>query len=221
MAIQFSALYSGIESFIGRSDGAALAYTYIQLAEAEIYRRVRIFEMEADLTLVLTSAENYEYTLPEDWIQFRYLYVAESRNPTTLYVSPDIFHTISNTSRDGFSRLVGEASLVYTIESGKLKVFGGVGSTDPITLNTGYWKKYAFQGDYAQETCPVLTHQFDVYLWASLMNAWIYFDEDSEIQKYERLLNRAIDQIPANEARRRVASGQGVRRFTSNTGRVV
>lgn len=222
MPIMFSTLYADLEAWVARSDAGPFISTFIRLAEPEIYRRVRVFEMEADAPdIVLNDANSFGAAVPTDWLQWRYLYHSGSSNPRTSYVSPDVFHTLNNLPRDGFAELLGDSSLIYTVESGKTKVYAVPGQGDTITLKAGYWQRYTFGGDFGAETCPVLDKHYDVYLYACLKAAWDFFDEPEKIAKYTDKLNAVLDQIPNAEAHRRAPSGAGIRRSTTRPAMVV
>lgn len=220
MAIFFSSLFADVPGWVARDDIANSLAGFIRAAEPEIYRRVRIMEMEVNADFVMTAASNYAEPLPEEWLKFRFVYNTSTSDPRCLFVTPDIFHTLNNITRDTFSALRGEYETLYTVEGGNLRVYAPPGSSENITLKTGYFEGYRFGGDYDNETCPVLSRHYDVYLSAVLMQAWDFVDEPAMVEKYERRLDKIAAQIGDQEANRRQTAGP-VRRSTPKPGMIV
>lgn len=217
MTIYYDKLLADAALWTARSDATtSVLETCVRLAEAEIFRRIKVLEMETDDVWLATELDDFEITLPDDFVGLRRVR-AELTNPKAAYVSPDVFVGFNYETQSTRDALLNGSSLVYTIESSKLKVNQPLGSGDPITLPVVYFRSFSYVGiDPSAETNAVLSRHYDLYLYAVLGKVWEFFDEDSEIAKYERKVDRAVEQIDMFEKTRRIASSGPLRR-TSNT----
>jgi hypothetical protein len=217
MALDYTSLQADIAAWMARTDLTTAIPSFVQLAEPEIGRRVRTLDMETDTTLTANSGNSYAPALPTGFLGLKHCFVSGASNPRTTYVTPQVFHELKNMTQSAFFVTLGDGSIVYTIESGKLKVFQSVGATDPITLDICYHKK--FDALATTPTNTLLTNHYDIYLWASLMQAWDYIDDEKNVAKYERKLDRAIGQLDDSEAARRRGAGPLVRRASTSHAR--
>lgn len=73
----------------------------------------------------------------------------------------------------------------------------------PYSLTFNYYKKL----DIASDTTNfLLTSNYKVYLYAALVEAWTYREDDAKIQRYEALLQAEIDRVSANDNSNRSVS---------------
>jgi hypothetical protein len=208
-------LQADIADWTARTDLATKTPALIRLAEAEINRRVKVLEQEADVTLIANSGNDYAPDLPAGYLGFRRIHNG-GPNALTVYTTPTVFHGLANAPADAFSRVIGDASLVYTIESNKLKVFQGSGGTDPITLYATYWKRFtALTTSAPDNTNWLLTNHYDVYLYAGLAAAWDFIDETEMVARYTARFDKALDQLDIQEAQKHMPAGPLVRRRSS------
>jgi hypothetical protein len=204
--MSYSQLKSDIEEFAARGDVGTKTEMFIRLAEAEIYRRVRVLEMETDVTLTFAS-DAYEDDLPEGFMGFKRLTLPDSPEGKTKYIGPDLFHSLRGMAQSEFARVLGEARLMWTMESNKVKVNTPRGSPEPIELTGVYFKRFEPLSDL-NATNALLTAHPDLFLYASLIQLWDWADELEPVAKYTARMDKAIIQIDALELQRRRAPGE-------------
>lgn len=212
--LHFGNLDEDIQSWMARSDLGTNIVSIIRLAEQEVYRRVRLMEMEADLTLSC-PAPDYEADLPDDFIGFRRV-TAVGTNPETKYVPPDLFATLNFVPAPDYQNLLGGAAMFYTIESMKVKVHRQAGATSPVELDCCYFRRFVWDGvSDATSTNIVLQTHYHLYLYAGLMVAWEFVDEPDQETKYEGKLDRLVGRLDEFERRRRIPSSAPLQRTGS------
>jgi len=64
------------------------------------------------------------------------------------------------------------------------------------SLTFGYYKKLDIASD---STNFLLTSNYKAYLYAALIEAWTYREDDAKVQRYEALLERELDRITEND----------------------
>jgi hypothetical protein len=205
--MDYTQLSSDVAEFAARDDVSTKVPTFIRLAEAEIYRRVRVLDMETDVTLTFT-APDFEAALPTGFQGFKRLTLTGSSNPKTKYVGPDLFASLSSTSATDFAQVIGDARLVYTVESSKVRVSQPPGATAAIVLDCVYFKRFAALDASVNPTNALINDHFDLFLYATLMQLWDWADELEMVAKYTARFDKAIGQIDELEGRRRRAAGE-------------
>lgn len=198
----YSQLKSDLIEYSARSDVSGLTATFIRLAEPRIYRRLRILEMETDVTLTLTSAGNYAEDLPTGFQGFKSLYVSGAANPRMAYLPPNTFHLLDNTPRGAFSELSG-GETPYTIESNKLKIDQAVGSTGDVVVKAVYWKRFLPLSD-ANPSNAALANHYDLFLAAGLEQLWRWIRNTEERVIAKTEVDRIIGEIEDEEVMRRM-----------------
>lgn len=201
----YSQLQTDILEYSGRSDVASKTSMFIRMAEAEIYRRVRVLEMETAATLEFSSAL-YEDDLPTGFLGFKRVKHVDAPEPGAVYVGPDAFASLWSTSPSDWRRLYGEASLYYTIEAGKVKVNQPPGAAEPIELSVVYWKRFTALAD-DNPTNTLLTNHPDLFLYAALAQLWDWSDETEMTAKYIAKFDKVLGQVDTLEASRRRPTG--------------
>lgn len=208
----YAQLQADVIAYSGRDDVSAVVPMFIRLCEAEVYRKVRIMEMEADITFTCSSPD-YEDDLPADFLGFKRLRVADSANPKCQYVGPDVFASLAEMSPGNFAALIGDAQLIYTVESFKLKVNQPRGSTEPIVIEAVYFQRPMplAEEDPGNTLNPIIRQHFDVFMFAALAQLWIWADEIEQEQRFTARMDRAIGQIDDYDRMRRRPAGSSVR----------
>ncbi len=207
----FATLKADITEFTARSDLQAPAATFIRLGEAEINRRARFFEQETDTTFTFNAGNSFTVAVPTGFLGFRHLFAVDSSNPKCEYTPPDLFHRLNNLPQDAFNQIHGDAGVLYTLESGSVKIQAPVGAPDDIVLDGVYYKRFLPLSD-SNTTNYALTNHYDLYLWASLRGAWEWADDTEMVARYTAHLDRVITQIEAEEIGRKQAAGPMKRR---------
>lgn len=204
-------LQSDIAAWTARDDLAVPSAGFIRMAEAEINRRVKVLEQETDAALVANSGNSFSPSLPAGFLGFRRIHNS-GPNALTVYTTPTVFHGLATAPADAFAAVLGDASMVYTIESNKLKVFAGAGG-DPITLYVTYWQRFpALTSSAPNDTNWLLTNHYDIYLYAALAAAWDFIDETEMVARYSARLDKAIGQLELQETQKLMPAGPLIRR---------
>ncbi len=206
----YSQLKTDIADYTARSDIAAKTPLFVRTAESEINRVVRFLDQETDTTLTFSSP-SYSASLPEGFLGFKHLFTVGVSNPYTVYCPPSQFHVLNNLPQDAFNAIRGEAGLIYTIESAKVKVQPPVGSTDPFDLDVTYMKRFLPLSD-SNTTNYGLTNHYDLYLWGGLKEAWEWIDDEKMVTRYQARFNGVVKQIREEELARHHPAGPLVRR---------
>jgi|SRR5262245_174598 len=204
----YAQLQADVIQYAARDDVSASVPMFIRLAEPEIYRRVRIMEMETPITFTCSSPD-YVDDLPADFLGFKRLKVNDSPNPRCQYVGPDQFASLEEMSPGNYAALLGDAHLIYTIEAMQIRVNQPRGSTEPIELSGIYWQKPIAldQDDPLNPTNVVLPAVYDLFVFATLRQLWDWSDELEMVTKYERFMERIIASTDDNERMRRRPAG--------------
>ncbi len=205
----YAQLQADIVAYSARDDAQPSVPRFVRIAEAEIYRRVRTLEMETDVTFTFSSPD-YADDIPADWLGFKRLKVDDSANPSARYVGPDVFATLSEMSPGNFAALIGDAQLLYTVESNRIKVNQPRGASEPITMSGVYFARPVplATDDTAN---PLLTPHYDLFLYMALKQLWIWADETEPEAKFEVRAEKVIAQIDDYERMRRRPAGALVR----------
>lgn len=170
----YSSLKSSITDWLqGRTDLATVVDDFIDLAEAEMNRVLRVREMEASDTLTLDS--NGEATLPTDYLAWRSVTALTSPRIDVEYATPSF---IEDAYGDRYS---GNPS-VFTIRGSTILVVPI--STEDIRLD--YYQKVPALSD-SNTSNWVLAKMPGLYLHLALKHAAVYLDEPQLEQKYGML----------------------------------
>lgn len=211
MAKTYAQLQADVASWAVRDDVGAIVPICITLVQDEIARLVRVLEQETDDTLECTQANGFAADLPDGFLGFKHVYVADASNPNTQYLPPQQFHELNLAPRDGFNSVLGKSALIYTVEANKIKVDAPTGSPDTITLDVCYLARFADISE-ANPTGYLLTNHYDLFLWGALKELWDWIDEMEMVAKYQARFDRVVHQITAQEVSKRQAAGPMVRR---------
>lgn len=177
MTTTYSALQTSIGDFLNRSDLTAIAPTWIALAEADINRRLRHWQMETRTTLTLTS----EYvTLPTDWLETVRLDWNSTYGSRRLrLVTPNAIQEQRSYTAD---------PQMFTHEGNKLRIWPVPSSGTGDLL---YFAKVPALSDSAT-TNWLLTSAPDVYLYGALLHSASYLGEDARMGAWGQLYETAL-----------------------------
>lgn len=205
----YATLQSDIAGFSSKQSTTAQIPTFIRLAEAYIGRDVRVIEMEIDANLVIPDTGLLK--LPTGFLGFRAVALDNagslSIDPTLNYMTPDQFNELK-LGRQTFSGLVRDNYYTLTAANIKIQPVPGPGLT--TTLVTTYTGRFAELTD-TNTTNWLLDNHYDIYLYASLLHAWVFSMDEAELLKYERLYTKGVEGLTVSENRKRRA-GPHIRR---------
>ena len=185
----YTSLQNDVAKWSLRSDLGSLIPSFIALAEDEIFRmhvsplRVREMETEADLTVTSLTA-----TLPEDFLEARYIKQDNATRDTMFYFPPESWKPSSS----GYFTIVGDKIRLPTGMTSNLKLVY-YALPDPLATTS---------------TNTILTKYYAAYLEASLKFAYTYLRDAAKIQAAQMALDTYL--ATAN-LRNKPASAGGLR----------
>ena len=186
----YSSLKTSIAAWLSQSNITAndsVVDDFLDMAEAETYRRLRCRFMESTGTLSTVAAQDY-VALPSDFIAMRGVYRDGSPQSSLQYYTPEQINSVSNTSR---------APYAFTLRGDNMVFAGPADSVYSIKLHY-YAKPTALSGS---NTSNWLTTNYpQVLLYGALKHAAIYISDDELLSKFSALYERAISDLEAADA---------------------
>lgn len=200
----YANLKASIASWLNREDLTAQIADFISLAEAKFNRELRVNAMVTRVEITATS----DYVeLPSDWLQ---TISAVITNPTDTYsalryIGPEEYNDLKNDSLTGTARM-------YTIIDNKMLLLPAPQGS--VTIEIIYYKKIpALSGSAA--TNWLLQRSQDLYLYASLIQAEAYLQNDERISLWAAAVEKIIaDMNLESERAKRPQGALMVRRRT-------
>jgi hypothetical protein len=190
MAItNYSELKSAIADWLDRTDLTDQIPDFITLAEARHKRDFKIRRMETRVTAD-TIADTEYYTLPEQYVAMRNIQLNTNPKTSLEYLTPEQMDRIYAGSNKGKPK-------AYTIIGNDIQLRPLPDSVYEIEML--YYKYFTPLSDSAP-TNDMLTYHPDAYLYASLVEAEPYLQNDKRIQTWASFYDRAKkDIIDSNE----------------------
>ena len=174
MSWTYTELKAAVASYLHRSDLTSVMDTFLELAEADIRRDVRVRAMEQNTAGTLSAST---LALPTRFAEARNVVLDD--HPQR-YVTPDEFQWLDNAS----------ATDRYTIKGENFYFL-----SDNSTYSIDYWQHFASLADESSNW--LLTNAPDVYLNAMLRQATIYISGDPS--KWENGYLRSVARLDATE----------------------
>lgn len=181
----YATLKTSIANWLAQSNitsADAIIDDFIDLAESDAYRRLRIRGMESTATLSTVANQDY-VALPSDYIAMRGVYRDGSPQSSMQYYTPEQLNSVPNTSRAPYSFSLRGSNMIFpgpcdAVYSIKIHYYA---KPDPLSAsNTSNW----FTTNYPQ-----------VLLFGALKQAAIYVSDDELLNKYSALYDRAISDL--------------------------
>lgn len=195
MISTYAELKQAIERWGKRSDSISLLDDFIDLAESDIWQRLKMREMDTRTTATLSTSTRY-LALPTGFLSMRKFkidqtdvqdIVIEYRTPEQLYVRESVgvpsYYTI--TSQIELDRVADQA---YTVEMQYYASLTALSASNTINA--------------------VLTRYPQVYLYGSLMHYFNWAQDDEMFNKYALMFDGAIKSANRQESRSRRGSMQ-------------
>lgn len=132
--------------------------------------------------------------LPTNYLAFRTIYLDVNPRVPLTYVTPDQLNLWFQNQQ------TGEPDY-YTIEGDAIRF--GFNPDRAYTANILYYEKFGALATATSGTNWLMTNKPDVYLYASLLEAAIYFGIDDDIPKWHGLFVGGIDGLQAQDERDR------------------
>ena len=187
MAIStYSELKTAVANWLDRSDLTDIIPDFIVLAETRHKRDFKIRRMETRVT-ANTIADTEYYTLPDDYIAMRNIKLNSDPKTALEYLTPEIMDRLNAGSSTGKPK-------AYSIKGNNIQLRPLPDGVYEIEIS--YYKTFAALSD-SNTTNDMLTHHPDAYLYATLLEAEPYLQNDKRValwlQAYEIARKAIID----------------------------
>lgn len=184
----YTSFVTVVENYLARTDLSAQIPDFINLAQQRMTRDLRTRPM---LTIATTTANSQDGTveLPTDFLEMRELHFQGNPEIVLEYQPPDLFYRNLLTDTGGTPRF-------YTIISSEMQ-FAPM-PDDDLTLQMLYYYKPEFISPTVASNLYLANYP-DALLYATLAEAEPYLMNDSRIQTWATMYDRAIANIMRND----------------------
>lgn len=202
MAItDYTSLSTQVANFLNRDDLTATVDEFIQMADADIARRVRHWRMEKRSSAQINS----QYTfLPSDFLEPIRMILTDG-NTSTLELTGSF--AISEEREKGANRL--GKPLMYAFHDGTIEFYPTPDTTYNLEMMY-YAKTPDLSATAPNNTNWLLQYYPDAYLYGALVHSAPFLQEDERLPTWSALYQNAIDGINA-ESEKSKTSGSGRR----------
>jgi hypothetical protein len=166
MLTTYAELKTAIATWTHRADLSAVADDLVALAEAWIFRNVRIREMESELAATIVGVTA---AVPSDFLGLRHAYIDASRRYPLEVVAPDVIYKQFPTSYIGIPAYIAVDRTSF--------IFGPSPAASNVVRGTYFAKPAAL----ASAVNAIFTAHPEIYLYASLAETEAYTENDSRI----------------------------------------
>jgi hypothetical protein len=173
---------STVESYLARTDLTSVIPTFVMLAQQRMSRDLRTREM---LKVVTTTATDNTVQLPVDFLEMRELHFQGNPPITLEYESPDKFFRDMLTTTSGLP-------YYYTIIGYEFQFAPAPDSS--MTLQMLYYAEPEFITSTTSTNLYIANYP-DALLYATLAEAEPYLMNDTRIQTWATMYDRAISNI--------------------------
>lgn len=192
MAISnYSELKTAIANWLDRSDLTSYLDDFIALAEARVSRDLRVSGMENRDSSTSTVAGTAYYDKPTSFLEAFNVQLNTSPVKSLRYVTPEQLDV------EYLSSVRGEPA-VYTFIGDQIQL-----SPTPdgvYTLEIGYYKKLTGLSS-SNTTNWLITNAPDVYLYACLLEATPFVQNDERLQTWVAAYSRAIESLQQSDSK--------------------
>lgn len=185
MAItSYSDLQTTIASYLARSDLTAMIPTFIDFAESRLSRELRTRQMLKNVTSPMVAGEA-KVALPNDFLSIRDIFIQGNPRTGVTYFSPSSFTRETRADQSG-------KPIEYTIY-GTDFVFSPI-PDGAYTLELLYYARPS-RLDEDTSSNVFLANYPDALLYASLLEAEPYLMNDTRVNTWGTMYDRAINSI--------------------------
>lgn len=194
----YAELKVAIQNWSKRSDTLSVLDDFIDLAEADIWQRLRIRDMEAEAS-INSSTTLRTASLPSDFLQARKLKIDRTNLDDVVlqYETPMGLRVIESAG------MPLRFTITSTIELDRV-------SDVVYTMKLQYYKSLTALSN-SSTTNAVLTRFPMVYLYACLFHYGQWAQDDRFIERYAALASDAIEAANAHDRRGRYGPAPGIR----------
>lgn len=192
MAIStYSELLTAVASWLGRADLTSRIPEFVTLAQAKINRQVRARAMETKSTSV-TIDEEYE-NVPSDFLEAKHFYLTSTSVRKTLEYMPieQMTNSYTSSAEPKYFAVVGTQFRFAPTPNGT------------YTATLVYYAKPATLAATTQETNTLFPTNSDLYLYATLLEAEAFIQDDPRLAVWKTAYDEALHQVnkAANNSR--------------------
>lgn len=181
----FNDLKSTIADFLNRDDLTSVIPTFIALAESQINRDVRHWQMETRSSGQQTGGDQYSQ-LPADWIEtIRLILTTGNKAPLTMISIADM------ATRRSSSNDAAGIPAYFSHVQGQIEFFPTPSSDTDIEL-LYYAKVPALE---TNSTNWLMTSNPDVYLYGALLHSAPYLQDDARLAVWAQLYSAAVARV--------------------------
>lgn len=185
----YTNLQTAIADWLHRDDLTTQIVDFIALCESTLQIKCKLVEFEATATVTITAGVG---TLPTGFIGMRSVYWNDSLSQPLQYITPEQFDAM---------RSWGEGdTYFYTISGTTIRTSNTETGSVIMTYNARF---VPLSGSNASNA--ILANYPDAYLYGSLVQAFIFAQDDANAAKYSALFGNAIDRINENNEARKYA----------------
>ena len=177
----YSDLKTSVANYLARSDLTSQIPDFIQFAEIQLRRELRIRQMLSSATLTTTGG-TATVNLPSDFLELKNIYVDGDPTWTLTYLTP------STLVRNGRTYEAGKP-LYYTILASQVK-FGPTPDTT-YSVPLLYYAAPAFLSD-SNTSNVFLANCPDLLLYGSLAEAEPYLMNDARLATWQAMYDRGL-----------------------------
>ena len=202
MAItSYATLQTTIADFLNRDDLDSVIPTFIQLAEAQMNREIRHYEMEARVQGIQDQGDQY-MQIPGDWLETIRLHLTAGGTSVVQLISLSGMSDKRAKAEDQ----AGTPSFYAHVDS-QFELYPT--PSEETSFELLYYQKITSLADdntsnWLLETAP------DIYLYGSLLHSAPYLAEDARIAVWAQLYSAAVQNLN-NQSERVKNSGTGIR----------
>ena len=200
MAIStYSELQSSIADYLNRADLTSVIPTFIDLAEAQINRDVRHWQMENRAT---TTFDGRYATRPSDWVMTQRMHLTTGTTTAMTLISQQAMAAKRMSSEDAAG-----TPLYYCHSENQFELFPS--PDQAFTVEVLYLQKIPALSD-TNTSNWLLSYAPDIYLYASLIHSAPYLAEDGRTTVWATMYQAAVNRLNL-ESEESKTSGVGLR----------
>jgi hypothetical protein len=184
----YSDLKTSIANYLARSDLTTVIPDFIRLAELRLRRELRIRQM-LKVSTTTTTGGDATVALPSDFLQLRDIHIDTNPISAVQYQSPSIFFRNTRSTESGIPRQ-------YTILGQEFQFAPTPDST--YTLQMLYYAAPDFLSD-TNTSNAFMANCPDALLYGALAEAEPYLMNDSRIQVWASLYDRAVNNVQVSD----------------------
>jgi hypothetical protein len=200
MAItNYTDLQTTIADFLNRDDLTSVIPTFIQLAEAQINREIRHWQMETRVSGQQSAGDQY-MQIPADWLETIRFHVTDQGTSAITMTSRAAMADIRAKNEDAST----VTTYYYCHADGQFELYPT--PADTLNVELLYYQKIP---DLAtNSTNWLLTDAPDVYLYGALLHSAPYLAEDARVAVWAQMYSAAVQNVnSASEQARYSGSG--------------